>query len=201
MSTNTIFSAKVVTRLKNRKEKLITSVIVNIKVKIVTKVITTCCNYHLRVGPVNPDVMDPFDDDDFDSADLLMMEMEIPELSGRDDSRRQPSPEVFVDDRESAAEIRTRSFLHCGLSKDLSADSFVASGEFERFLKNESPVEANLVRDEMSLSFFKHKPRPGLSTNDERAKLLVKTFSIASFWKNTGIRSNSWQKTVKISLV
>ena len=143
--------------------------------------------------------MDPFDDDDFDSADLLMMEMEIPELSGRDDSRRQPSLEVFVDDRESSAEIRTRSFLHCGLSKDLSADSFVASGEFERFLKNESPVQANLVRDEMSPSFFEHKPTPGLRTNAKRAELLVKMFFIASFWKNTGIRCNSWQKTVKIS--
>jgi len=97
--------------------------------------------------------MDPFDDDDvFDSADLLMMEMDIPELATfKDESRPhlQPlsSPEdFFFEDNEPAAEIRTRSFLNCGLSKDFSVDSFVASGEFERFLKNESPVEANLVR-------------------------------------------------------
>lgn len=101
--------------------------------------------------------MDPFDDDVFDSADLLMMEMDIPELGSlKGESQPQPlphsSPEAFnFEDKDSTAEIRTRSFLNCGLSKDFSADSFVASGEFERFLRNLSPVESQLVRREIQL--------------------------------------------------
>jgi hypothetical protein len=88
--------------------------------------------------------MDPFDDPD--SAELLMMDIDIAELtkqSNWDSSHLKVScADDFIN---HSGEIRTRSFLRCELSKEFAADGFILSAEFEKFLNNESPVTGIVV--------------------------------------------------------
>jgi hypothetical protein len=100
--------------------------------------------------------MDSFTlDGEPDSAELLMMEIDIPEPEKQEDrdsdrnmdfDANSDFEDFLLDDRFSSKEaIRTHSFMKCGLSKEFSVDGFIISQEFERFLKNEQPVNFNLV--------------------------------------------------------
>lgn len=80
------------------------------------------------------------DDDLFDSAELLMMTMDIPDLSNSSLNQQfQPNSDCRLD------EFRPRSFLGCELSREFSAEGFILSKEFEAFLKNEPPMPGNWV--------------------------------------------------------
>ena len=107
--------------------------------------------------------MDSFNlDGEPDSAELLMMEIDIPEPEKQEDRDADRNmdfdsgsdfEDFLLDDRFLKETIRTHSFLNCGLSKEFSVDGFVVSEEFERFLKNEQPVHFDPVRKSVKTLF------------------------------------------------
>ena len=93
--------------------------------------------------------MDPFSfGDEPDSAELLMMDMEIPE-SPPSHKKRRLSSDDFKVGRSALSPLESfhcHSFFRCSKSKtEFSSTSFIGSGEFERFVKNEAPFKLHNV--------------------------------------------------------
>jgi hypothetical protein len=95
--------------------------------------------------------MDPFSfGDEPDSAELLMMSMDIPESPPSPKKRRLSSDDFNAERRilspPETSRIGCHSVFRCSKSKnEFSPTGFIGSGEFERFVKNETPFSLRNV--------------------------------------------------------